>query len=82
VLGGYVRIFEAVPSASAMAARGITTQALETALTANNRNDGAGRVREGEEALLVRSEGRIRTLDDVRGTIVSQKSNMTVRVAR
>lgn len=80
VLGGYVRIFEVVPSATAMAARGITTRALESALTANNRNDGAGRVREGEEALLVRSEGRIRTLDDVRGTIVSQKSNMTVRV--
>jgi len=80
VLGGYVRIFEVVPSATAMAARSITTQALENALTANNRNDGAGRVREGEEALLVRSEGRIHTLDDIRGTVISQKSNMTVRV--
>ena len=80
VLGGYVRIFEVVPSAAAMAARSITTQTLENALTTNNRNDGAGRVREGEEALLVRSEGRIHTLDDIRSTVISQKSNMTVRV--
>ena len=80
VLGGHVRIFEVVPSATAMAARSITTQALENALTANNRNDGAGRVREGEEALLVRSEGRIHTLEDIRGTVISQRSNMTVRV--
>jgi len=32
---------------------------------------GAGRMTEGEEALLVRSEGRIRTLDDVRAMVVS-----------
>ena len=81
VLGGFVRIFEVVPSAPAMAARGITTQQLENVLVANNRNDGAGRVRQGEEALLVRSEGRIKTLDDVRNTIVSVKSGAVVRVS-
>ena len=80
VLGGFVRIFEVVPSAPAMAARGITTQQLENVLVGNNRNDGAGRVREGEEALLVRSEGRIRSLDDVRNTIIAVKANTTVRV--
>ncbi|MES2750364.1 MAG: CusA/CzcA family heavy metal efflux RND transporter [Pseudomonadota bacterium] len=81
VLGGLVRIFEVVPSAPAMAARGITTQQLQNVLVANNRNDGAGRVREGEEALLVRSEGRIRTLDDIRNTIVAMKSGTIVRVS-
>ena len=45
VLGGFVRTFEVVPSAPAMAARGITTEMLENVLRANNRNDGAGRVR-------------------------------------
>jgi heavy metal efflux system protein len=29
---------------------------------------------------MVRSEGRIHTLDDIRSTVISQKSNMTVRV--
>ncbi len=81
VLGGYVRTFEVVPSAPAMAARGITTQALETAITSNNRNDGAGRLREGEEALLVRSEGRIKTLDDVRNIVVATRGTTSIRVA-
>lgn len=81
VLGGEVRNFEIVPNAPAMAARGITTQMLESALVANNRNDGAGRVRSGDEALLVRSEGRIGTLDDVRNTIVAAKASGIVRVS-
>ena len=81
VLGGYVRTFEVVPSAPAMAARGITTQALETAINSNNRNDGAGRLREGEEALLVRSEGRIKTLDDVRNIVVATRGTSSIRVA-
>ncbi|MEI8146325.1 MAG: CusA/CzcA family heavy metal efflux RND transporter, partial [Alphaproteobacteria bacterium] len=80
VLGGFVRTFEVVPSAPAMAARGITTQALEATLLANNRNDGAGRLREHEEAILVRSEGRIRTLDDVRETVVAARATGIVRV--
>ena len=80
VLGGYVRTFEVAPSAPAMAARGITTQVLENAVISNNRNDGAGRVREGEEVLLVRSDGRIKTLDDVRNIVVATRGTSAIRV--
>lgn len=81
VLGGYVRTFEVVPSPGAMAARGITTQMLENALESNNRNDGAGRVRSGEEAVLVRADGRIQTLEDVRGTVLVSGPTGIVRVS-
>lgn len=81
VLGGFVRTFEVAPSAPAMAARGITPQQLENAVTSNNRNDGAGRVRDGEEALLVRSEGRIRSLDDLRNIVVATRGTTAIRVA-
>ncbi|MEZ5819296.1 MAG: efflux RND transporter permease subunit [Bradyrhizobium sp.] len=80
VLGGFVRTFEVSPSATAMAARGITTEMLENAVRVNNRNDGAGRIRNGEEALLVRAEGRIRTLDDIRNIIVAVRDGSVVRV--
>jgi cobalt-zinc-cadmium resistance protein CzcA len=80
VLGGYVRTFEVAPSAPAMAARGITTQVLENAIISNNRNDGAGRVREGEEVLLVRSDGRIKTLDDVRNIVVATRGTTAIHV--
>ena len=81
VLGGFVRTFEVAPSAPAMAARGITPQQLQNAVTSNNRNDGAGRVVDGEEALLVRSEGRIRTLDDLRNVVVATHGSSAIRVA-
>jgi cobalt-zinc-cadmium resistance protein CzcA len=70
-LGGQVATFEVAPDVSRMNARGITLGELEEALLANNRNDGAGRLREGEETLLVRVEGSIKTLDDLRNTVIT-----------
>jgi cobalt-zinc-cadmium resistance protein CzcA len=80
VLGGHVRSFEVVPDNTAMQARGVTSAMLMRALEANNRNDGAGRIREGEETLLVRTEGSIRTLDDLRAVTVAAKDGAPVRV--
>jgi cobalt-zinc-cadmium resistance protein CzcA len=53
---------------------------LETALSMNNRNDGAGRVRDGEEVLLVRAEGRLRNLDDIRSVVIDARAKGVVRV--
>ncbi|MFZ2910562.1 MAG: efflux RND transporter permease subunit, partial [Candidatus Desulfobacillus denitrificans] len=69
-LGGEVRSFEVVPDNAALAARGVTLEALQRALETNNRNDGAGRLSDGEESLVVRAEGAIRDLDDVRAVVV------------
>jgi len=80
-LGGHVRAFEVVPDAAALAARGITLDTLKMALEANNRNDGAGRLADGEESLLVRAEGRVRTIEDVRAIVVDERSAIPVRVA-
>ncbi len=80
VLGGFVRTYEVVPDPAAMAARGISTAMLEEALERNNRNDGAGRIRNGEEALLVRAEGRIQTLEDVRAIVLLAREARVVRV--
>ena len=69
-LGGHVRSFEVVPNLLALKARGLTLNDLRRALEANNRNDGAGRLAEGEESLLVRVEGSVKTLDDLRAILV------------
>ncbi|OAJ71430.1 cytochrome-c peroxidase [Methylobacillus sp. MM3] len=79
-LGGLVRTFEVVPDNARMYARGVTLDALEQALRLNNHNDGAGRLGDGEESLLVRVEGRFQTLDDVRGSVIKSEQGMPVRV--
>ena len=70
-LGGEVRTFEVVPDNARLTARSISLAQLREALELNNRNDGAGRLDDGEESLLVRTEGSIRTLDDVAASLSS-----------
>jgi cobalt-zinc-cadmium resistance protein CzcA len=69
-LGGLVRTFEVQPDMERMNAQGVTLTMLRDAVMVNNRNDGAGQLLDGEETLLVRSEGSIRTLDDLRRIVV------------
>ena len=63
-----------------MAARNITTEQLIKALQNNNRNDGAGRLLEGEETLIVRVEGRIKNEQDIKATVVTQQNGLPVKV--
>ncbi|MEQ1669051.1 MAG: efflux RND transporter permease subunit, partial [Sulfuriferula sp.] len=79
-LGGMVRTFEVVPNNAQLAARAVPLSDLQRALELNNRNDGAGRLRAGEEVLVVRVEGAIKTLDDVRAIVVTSRDNVPVRV--
>ena len=79
-LGGLVRSFEVMPSNAALQARGVTLEQLQKALETNNRNDGAGRLKDGEEVLLVRSEGAIKSLDDLRAIVVASRDGNVVRV--
>ncbi len=79
-LGGLVRSFEVSPDNARLYARGVTLDELQQTLDLNNRNDGAGRLGDGEESLLVRAEGRFRTLEDIRDTVIHSDNGMPVRV--
>ncbi|HQO15948.1 MAG TPA: CusA/CzcA family heavy metal efflux RND transporter [Methylotenera sp.] len=80
-LGGIVRSFEVIPNNANLYARGITLADLQSTLELNNRNDGAGRLSDGEESLLVRAEGKFETIDDIRNTIIRASQGMPVRVS-
>lgn len=79
-LGGFVKTFEVLPDPVRMSARGVTLDELMKALEINNRNDGAGRLKDGEETLLVRVEGSVRSLDDLRNLVVKQQVGMPIHV--
>lgn len=80
-LGGLVKTFEVAPDNAAMSARGVTLKELAEAIRANNRNDGAGRLTEGEEVWLVRVEGAVKDLEDLAGIVVKTVDGVPVRVA-
>ena len=79
-LGGYVRAFEVVPDPVRLAARGVTTAELVAAIERNNRNDGAGRLTQGEESILVRSEGQISATADLARIVVAASALRPVTV--
>ena len=80
-LGGMVRSFEVVPDHHALALHGISFAMLQQAIQANNHNDGAGRLNDGDEVLLVRTEGNINNLQDVRNIVIASSDGNPVRVS-
>jgi heavy metal efflux system protein len=79
-LGGFVETFEVSPRMDALAAAGLTVADLSTAIEGSNRNDGAGRLTVGEEALIVRTTGAIKSLEDLAAVVVRAESGQIVRV--
>ncbi len=79
-LGGRVATFAVSPDPAALAARGVTLGELRTALETNTRNDGAGRVNEGEETWVVRVNGGVASLDDLRHIGVKHVEGVVVTV--
>lgn len=69
-LGGFVKTYQVTPRREAMSSLGVDTNSLVSALSSNNKNDGAGRLEQGEEALLVRVSGAISNLQDLSSILV------------
>ncbi len=80
-LGGMVKTYEVAPNLEAMRTYGITLTQLFDALKQNNLNDGAGRVTRGVESILVRSVGRITSLDDIKKISVAFIDNKNIRIS-
>jgi cobalt-zinc-cadmium resistance protein CzcA len=79
-LGGEVRALEVVPDPAALAARRLDVARLLQALRDNALNDGAGRLSAGDESILVRTEGAITGLDDLRAIVVDGRGGRAVRL--
>lgn len=65
-LGGKVKTYEVVPDLNKMRTLGMTLSKIFQTLQENNQNDGAGRVSQGVESILVRSVGRLKSLEEIR----------------
>ncbi|MGE0315857.1 MAG: efflux RND transporter permease subunit [Lautropia sp.] len=79
-LGGKVHSFEVLPDPTRLQALRVSTTQVREAIEANNRNDGAGRLGEGDEVLLVRTEGSIKTKDDLRAIVIGSQNGSVVRL--
>lgn len=79
-LGGFVRTFEVIPNSAALAAAGLGVPEVMKAIEEGNRNDGAGRLSEGEKALVVRAEGAIQTPHDLEQVVLKMEGTRVLRL--
>lgn len=79
-LGGMVRTFEVVPDSAALTAAGISITDIKEAIAATNRNDGAGRLSDGEKSLVVRAEGAITKPADLKQIVLRSQDGRVLRL--
>jgi cobalt-zinc-cadmium resistance protein CzcA len=80
VLGGFVRSVRIEPDARRLAAVGLTLDDLRRAVAENNRNIGVGRLEQGSEALIVRSEARLADIEAIRALVVGTHEGAAVHL--
>ncbi|WP_122928242.1 CusA/CzcA family heavy metal efflux RND transporter [Sphingobium sp. LF-16] len=79
-LGGYVRTFEVRPDPIALASASLSIADLQEAIERGNRNDGAGRLSQGEESLIVRAVGAIQSEADLQSMVIATRNGRIVRM--
>ena len=80
-LGGMVTTFEIRPNAAALAGIGLTFSDLREAVERSNRNDGAGRLSDGEEALIVRAVGAATSIADLENMVIIAREGRVIRLS-
>jgi cobalt-zinc-cadmium resistance protein CzcA len=79
-LGGKVKTYEIVPNLKTMQSLGIDLEAIFSTLQLNNKNGGAGRISQGVENILVRSVGKLSSMDDIRSLPIESKEGRIVTI--
>jgi cobalt-zinc-cadmium resistance protein CzcA len=77
-LGGYLRQFQVQLDPERMSARRVSLDEVLHAVAESNLNASGGIVAQGPIEWTVRAMGRVRTIDDLRGTVVTVKGDVPV----
>jgi cobalt-zinc-cadmium resistance protein CzcA len=80
VLGGLARVYAVKPDYQKLATYQVGVEQLTEMLQQNNRNDGAGRLNQGEEVLLVRTQGSLESIEQIEQLIVAYRNSAPVYV--
>ncbi len=79
-MGGALKEVHVRVNPPALTKFGVSFQQLQDAIANNNVNGGGGILRRGDEALVVRSLGLYKTLDDIRSTVVVVREGQPITV--
>ncbi len=79
-LGGFVKQYQVQPDPAKLFALGLTFGDVAATIERNNVSRGAGYIERNGEGLVVRSGGRIETMDDLKKVVIATRNGVPVRV--
>ncbi|RVT95749.1 CusA/CzcA family heavy metal efflux RND transporter [Rhodovarius crocodyli] len=79
-IGGQVKQYHVQPDPARLIGLGLTLADIAEALERNNASRGAGYIERGGEGYVVRSGGRLETLDDIRNVVVATREGVPLRI--
>ena len=79
-IGGFAKEYHITPDPGKLSSYGLTLQQVVAAVERNNGNVGAGYIEQRGEQFLIRAPGQVRTLDDIRNTILTNVKGVPIRV--
>ena len=80
-IGGYNKTYIVSPDLKRLQQLQIQLSDLQTALTENNENRGAGFLEDNGQQLTVRVPGTLNSLEDIENVTISRKNGLPIRVA-
>ena len=78
--GGYEKQYQVRIDPNLLIKHGLTFDEVVRAVQENNRNVGAGTVREGTQSVLVQGLGRTTNIEQIKGIVVTAKGGVPIRV--
>ena len=79
-IGGFVKEFHVEVDPGKVAAAGITLDEVTEALTQSNKNVGGGLMRRGEQSLIIRGIGLLKTPQDILDVVIKANAGVPVTV--
>ncbi|PAY05088.1 CusA/CzcA family heavy metal efflux RND transporter [Bradyrhizobium sp. UFLA03-84] len=79
-IGGYLKQYQVHPDAAKLIALGLTFADVAKAIEANNVSRGARYIERNGEGFVVRSGGRLETMDELGAVVVTTRGGVPVRI--
>lgn len=81
ILGGFAKTFQITPDPIKLSSAGLTLNQLAQYIENNNVNGNIGRLDIGNDALIIRGEGRLENIDQLREMVIAVDAQKSVRLA-
>lgn len=80
-LGGFVKTYEIVPNILLMQQYHISFNDIESSISLLNQNGGIGRLIKGNDALILRTEGKFENINSIKETVIQITDNKVIRLS-